>query len=155
MGLFVAGMNHRTASVGVREQLALEEDKLREILREVLASGGMSEAVIVSTCNRVELYGVAVEMRVEERLDGRGIEAAVTAETPEGHGSRLAGDLGDPVDFDTIAGRDHHHLVDHPRVLHVAEQLSQLVLLDGERLAQLDGGGAVAQAGDEERHQDP
>jgi len=59
MGLFVAGMNHRTASVGVREQLALEEDKLREILREVLASGGMSEAVIVSTCNRVELYGVA------------------------------------------------------------------------------------------------
>src|SRR5438034_10836122 len=59
MGLFVAGMNHRTAAVAVREQLALEEDKLREILREVLVEGGMAEAVIVSTCNRVEVYGVA------------------------------------------------------------------------------------------------
>src|SRR5262249_21650160 len=59
MGLFVAGMNHRTAPVGVREQLALEEDKLREILREVLAGSGMTESVIVSTCNRVEVYGVA------------------------------------------------------------------------------------------------
>ncbi len=59
MGLFVAGMNHRTAAVAVREQLALEEDKLREILREVLVESGMAEAVIVSTCNRVEVYGVA------------------------------------------------------------------------------------------------
>jgi len=40
MGLFVAGMNHRTAAVAVREQLALEEDKLREILREVLVEVG-------------------------------------------------------------------------------------------------------------------
>src|SRR5262245_40068583 len=59
MPLFAAGMNHRTAPVGVREQLAIEEDKLREILREVLASGGIDELVIVSTCNRVEVYGVA------------------------------------------------------------------------------------------------
>src|SRR5215470_7749706 len=59
MALFIAGMNHRTAPVGVREQLAVEEDKLREILGEIMAGGAVDEAVIISTCNRVELYGVA------------------------------------------------------------------------------------------------
>ena len=57
--LFVAGLSHRTAPVEVREPLAMEEDKLRELLRELCATGMLTEAVIVSTCNRVELYGVA------------------------------------------------------------------------------------------------
>ncbi|MGH7388875.1 MAG: glutamyl-tRNA reductase [Candidatus Rokuibacteriota bacterium] len=59
MALFACGMNHRTAPVGVREQLAVEEDKLREILHDVQATGILSEAVVLSTCNRVEVYGVA------------------------------------------------------------------------------------------------
>ncbi len=59
MPLFVAGLNHRTAPVGLREQLAVEEDKVREVLREVLGTGALEEAVILSTCNRVEVYGVA------------------------------------------------------------------------------------------------
>jgi glutamyl-tRNA reductase len=57
--LFVAGLNHRTAPVEVREQLAVEEDKLREILRDIHATGVLSEVMILSTCNRVEVYGVA------------------------------------------------------------------------------------------------
>ncbi|MBI1845394.1 MAG: glutamyl-tRNA reductase [Candidatus Rokubacteria bacterium] len=59
MPLFVAGINHRTAPVAVREQLAVEEDKLRELLRDVQATGVTGELVILSTCNRVEVYGVA------------------------------------------------------------------------------------------------
>ena len=57
--LFVAGMNHRTAPVEVREQLAFEDDKLRELLVSVAGRGVLSEVMIVSTCNRVEVYGVA------------------------------------------------------------------------------------------------
>ena len=57
--LFIAGMNDRTAPVGVREQLALEEDKLREILTDVAGRGVLSEVMILSTCNRVEVYGFA------------------------------------------------------------------------------------------------
>jgi glutamyl-tRNA reductase len=57
--LFVAGLSHRTAPIAVREQLAVEEDKLREILLDIHASGILSEVVILSTCNRVEVYGVA------------------------------------------------------------------------------------------------
>lgn len=59
MTLFVSGLSHRTAPVALREQLAVEEDKLRELLRDVGATGALDEAVVLSTCNRVEVYGVA------------------------------------------------------------------------------------------------
>ncbi|MEX2146971.1 MAG: glutamyl-tRNA reductase [Candidatus Rokuibacteriota bacterium] len=59
MTLFVAGLSHRNAAVALREQLAVEEDKLRELLHDVHATGVLREAVLLSTCNRVELYGVA------------------------------------------------------------------------------------------------
>lgn len=59
MALFVSGLSHRTAPVEVREQLALEEDKLRELLRDLAATGVLAEIVVLSTCNRVEVYGVA------------------------------------------------------------------------------------------------
>jgi len=59
MPLFVSGLNHRTAPVDVREQLAVDEDKLREILHDVQATSALSEALVLSTCNRVEVYGVA------------------------------------------------------------------------------------------------
>jgi glutamyl-tRNA reductase len=59
MTLFVSGLSHRTAPVALREQLAVEEDKLRELLRDVGATGALGEAVVLSTCNRVEVYGVA------------------------------------------------------------------------------------------------
>jgi len=59
MTLFVAGLSHRNAPVALREQLAVEEDKLRELLRDVQLTGVVREALILSTCNRVEVYGVA------------------------------------------------------------------------------------------------
>jgi glutamyl-tRNA reductase len=59
MTVFVTGLSHRNAPVALREQLAVEEDKLRELLRDVHATGVLREAVLLSTCNRVELYAVA------------------------------------------------------------------------------------------------
>ncbi len=57
--LFVTGMSHRTAPVELRESLALEEDKLREVLGGLGARGVATEVMILSTCNRVEVYGLA------------------------------------------------------------------------------------------------
>ena len=57
--LFVAGLSHRSAPLEIREQLAVEEDKLRELLRDLHETGTLTEAVMLSTCNRVELYGLA------------------------------------------------------------------------------------------------
>jgi glutamyl-tRNA reductase len=59
MTLFACGLNHRTAPVEVREQLAVEDDKLRELLHDIQGTGAVAEMVILSTCNRVEVYGVA------------------------------------------------------------------------------------------------
>ena len=57
--LFVAGLSHRTAPIAVREQLVVDEDKLREILADLIGRGTCVEVMIVSTCHRVEVYGVA------------------------------------------------------------------------------------------------
>jgi glutamyl-tRNA reductase len=57
--LFVAGLSHRTAPLAVREQLVVEEDKLREILGDLVGRGTCGEVMILSTCNRVEVYGIA------------------------------------------------------------------------------------------------
>src|SRR5438128_4952137 len=59
MALFVAGLSHKNAPVELREQLAVEEDKLRELLSDGSATGVVRETLILSTCNRVEVYGVA------------------------------------------------------------------------------------------------
>jgi len=59
MGLFVTGLSHGNAPVAVREQLALEEDKLREFLHDLHAADMLREVIVLSTCNRVEVYGVA------------------------------------------------------------------------------------------------
>ena len=59
MALFAAGLSHKNAPVALREQLAVDDDKLRELLRDALAAGVVREAVMLSTCNRVEVYGVA------------------------------------------------------------------------------------------------
>ena len=51
------GLSHHTAPVDLRERLALDEDAVREHLRHLCAEV-CDEALIVSTCNRCELYAV-------------------------------------------------------------------------------------------------
>jgi glutamyl-tRNA reductase len=57
MPLVVVGINHRTAPVEVREKVVFDPSHLPDALR-ALATGGARENVIVSTCNRTELYCV-------------------------------------------------------------------------------------------------
>jgi glutamyl-tRNA reductase len=56
MRLELVGLNHRTAPVELRERLAFREEKLGEALARLRAEFGADEAVILSTCNRVEVY---------------------------------------------------------------------------------------------------
>jgi glutamyl-tRNA reductase len=55
MNLIVIGVNHQTAPVEVREQFAISEARLPEAVKLLAAHPGVEEAMIVSTCNRVEL----------------------------------------------------------------------------------------------------
>lgn len=56
MSLIALGINHRTAPVEVRERVAFPPDRLPEALRSLTTVPGVSEAAILSTCNRTELY---------------------------------------------------------------------------------------------------
>jgi glutamyl-tRNA reductase len=55
--LVIVGLSHRDAPLPVREGLAFPADRLAEALRRMREDAKLSEAMILSTCNRVELYG--------------------------------------------------------------------------------------------------
>ena len=59
MALLTLGLSHRTASVEVRERLAFTEADLPDALTRLRALPGVSEAAILSTCNRTEIHAVA------------------------------------------------------------------------------------------------
>src|SRR5262249_34416843 len=55
MKLLIAGVSHKTAPVEVRERLAFAEASLPAALAELQSRDGVQEAMILSTCNRVEI----------------------------------------------------------------------------------------------------
>ena len=57
MTLFVFGINHTTAPVDVREKLAFAPEITATALHQLVAQSAVSEAAILSTCNRTEVYG--------------------------------------------------------------------------------------------------
>ncbi len=59
MSLLVLGLNHRTAPIEVRERIVFDTERLPQALVSLRALPGVQEALIVSTCNRTELYCVA------------------------------------------------------------------------------------------------
>lgn len=56
MQLAVVGLNHNTAPVEVRETLAVAESVLEELYSRILQNDRIYEAMVISTCNRVEYY---------------------------------------------------------------------------------------------------
>ncbi len=68
MNILCAGLNHHIAPVEVRERLAVGPNQIAAALAELRAIDGIDEAVLVSTCNRVEYY--AASLCPERALDG-------------------------------------------------------------------------------------
>ncbi len=66
MFLFALGINHETAPVAVRERVAFSSEELPRALADLKADVGLTEAAIISTCNRTEIYGSA-EQDLSER----------------------------------------------------------------------------------------
>ncbi|HWW30671.1 MAG TPA: glutamyl-tRNA reductase [Steroidobacteraceae bacterium] len=56
MAFNILGINHKTAPVALREKVAFGEDRLVAALRTLRQESGVAEVVILSTCNRTELY---------------------------------------------------------------------------------------------------
>ncbi|HEX9046015.1 MAG TPA: glutamyl-tRNA reductase [Verrucomicrobiae bacterium] len=59
MKIFVAGLSYKTTPVEVREKLAVHRSRLQCSGCRLKLRGGLEEVVLLSTCNRVEIYGVS------------------------------------------------------------------------------------------------
>jgi len=59
MKLFCTGLSHHTAGVSLRERFAVDTSSLTALLEEMRLRASLAEAVLLSTCNRVEVYGLA------------------------------------------------------------------------------------------------
>ncbi|MEM1413640.1 MAG: glutamyl-tRNA reductase [Myxococcota bacterium] len=77
--LVVVGLSHHTAPLALREQLTVHPERLAEQLGQLVGNGLVADGVIVSTCNRVEIYGTAsdtqeaaerVRVFLEKRVEG-------------------------------------------------------------------------------------
>jgi glutamyl-tRNA reductase len=130
--LFVVGISWRTAPVAVREKLAFRDDELVGTLRAITQALPVAEALLVSTCNRVEVYGVA---RTGHDATGpvRGFLATQRGVTPA--------DVAEVL-YDHRGGAAVRH------VFSVASALDSLVLGEPQILGQLKSAyGVAAEAG--------
>ena len=75
MKLLITGVSHKTAPVEVRECLAFREETLPAALADLKAREGVAEAVILSTCNRVE-----ITVTTDDRVDPQAIVDAFLAD---------------------------------------------------------------------------
>ena len=68
MNIFCLGLSHHTAGVSLRERFAVEEGTLGEALAALREEAALQEAVLLSTCNRVEVYGLAPDPGAAARV---------------------------------------------------------------------------------------
>lgn len=121
MSVVVVGLNHRTAPVEVRESFAYAEYSVPLALESLRASGLVQEAVLLSTCNRVELYAV---VQGEPRVMVRRLRDFLS------HDRRFVGDLA-AVGYAHVGAACLSHL------FRVAGGLDSIVLGETEVLGQL------------------
>ncbi|HUJ62307.1 MAG TPA: glutamyl-tRNA reductase [Kofleriaceae bacterium] len=123
--LFVVGLSWRTAPVAVREQLAFRDDEIAPVLARVTSQLPVAEALLISTCNRVELYGVT--------RPGDDGAAAVRGLFTENRGREVDAAL-----------YDHRGSAAIRHVFSVASALDSLVVGEAQILGQLKAAYALA-----------
>jgi glutamyl-tRNA reductase len=67
--IVVVGLSHRTAPLPLRERLAVGREHLPALLQRLRTEAGLAEAMLLSTCNRVEVYG-----RVQDGADAQALD---------------------------------------------------------------------------------
>jgi glutamyl-tRNA reductase len=135
--LFVVGLSWRTAPVAVRERLAFRDDDIGPALADLLGSPDIDEAVLLSTCNRVEIYGSTPPGAPGSRAVAAAAEARSFLARSRGVAAEgLADHLYERVDTDAI-----RHL------FRVASALDSMVVGESQILGQLkDAYGAAMRA---------
>jgi glutamyl-tRNA reductase len=68
VSLLAVGLNHTTAPVDLRERLAVPREQIGESLSDLRQHASLSEVVLLSTCNRVEVYAVQPDASHPDRI---------------------------------------------------------------------------------------
>lgn len=131
MNLVVVGLNHKTAPVAIRERMAFDPGDLADAAGRIRSLGLASEAVVVSTCNRVEVYAAAPAADPAALADA--LSAFLTID--RGHSAERHGVLYDH----SGAGALEH-------LFRVVSGLDSLVLGETEILGQMKRAYSVALA---------
>jgi glutamyl-tRNA reductase len=79
--VIVVGLSHRGAPIEVRERLAVEREDVPRLLADLVARPVISEAIYLSTCNRVEVYAVATGSDADAANDVTGVLEAIANES--------------------------------------------------------------------------
>jgi glutamyl-tRNA reductase len=117
------GQNHKTAPVELREKIAITDDKRGALVELLRSDPVLEEGVVLSTCNRMELYTVASNCTPEVGRDRLG------AMLSEIHG------ISEREWADTVYFSQDEHAVRH--LFRVASGLDSMVLGEGQILAQV------------------
>jgi glutamyl-tRNA reductase len=125
MAFNILGINHKTAPVALREKVAFSEDRLIAALRALRQESGVSEVVILSTCNRTEVYWSG---------SASGQELSLWLERHHGNDLDLASSL---------YNHQESRAVEH--AFSVASGLDSMVLGEAQILGQLKDAYRVAQ----------
>ncbi|AEF53759.1 glutamyl-tRNA reductase [Marinomonas posidonica] len=131
MPLITVGVNHKTAPVSIRERVAFAPEKMIEALSSLVEEKRAQEAVIVSTCNRTELYcSVEDSGKAQEVVDWLG----------QYHN----------IDLADLKQYCYTHVADDSvrHIMRVASGLDSLILGEPQILGQVKSAYAVSQEGE-------
>jgi glutamyl-tRNA reductase len=122
MQIVLVGLNHRSAPVEVRERVSFTNDQARQAAEELRARGILSETLVLSTCNRSEVYGVPPE-------SGRESAAALSNYLSSFHS----------VQLELLSPSLYHHYDRHAvrHLFRVASGLDSMMLGEAEILGQV------------------
>ena len=121
--IVVVGLSHRTAPINVRELIALPRDVVPTVLSEIVARSDVGEAMLVSTCNRVEVVAAG-----KHGFDDADLER-VAAQVKQALVQRAPGLQGNL--YEHLGGEGVRHL------FRVASSLDSLVLGEPQILGQV------------------
>lgn len=135
--LFVIGVSWRTAPVAIREKLAFSDDELPGILHDLVSLPHVGEAMLISTCNRVEVYGATDRTAPVSALTSATSEVRSFLTRSRGiPAESLAENLFEHTDRDAV-----HH------AFRVASALDSLVVGEAQILGQLKAAYGMSVSG--------
>ncbi|MFT4768218.1 MAG: glutamyl-tRNA reductase [Glaciecola sp.] len=131
MNLIALGINHNSANVDVRERVAFAPEQVSEAMNDVCRAADIDEVVVLSTCNRTEIYAVAppntsLDAKARELIDWMAAYHHLSV--------------------DDLRGAAYHHEGEAAlrHMVHVAAGLDSMVLGEPQIFGQLKSAYAVA-----------